>query len=67
MMGEKQPELVDEIYRRLREYYSPVECAQWAGSPHPQLDGESPIRVMLRGECEKVIAILDRLDAGGYL
>lgn len=55
------------IVQRLGEYYSPEEVRTWLYARHPQLDGERAIDVILNDDSERVLAILDRLDADVYL
>jgi uncharacterized protein (DUF2384 family) len=51
----------------LDEYYTPQEVRLWLYAPHPQLDGQRAIDLIVNGRTVEVIAILDRLDAGAYL
>ncbi len=55
------------IVQRLDQYYSPEEIRAWLFAGHPQLDGERAIDVILNDDSERVLAILDRLDADVYL
>ena len=56
-----------EIRQRLLKYYSEAEAEHWMLSPHLQLDGETANNALLQGRSPEVIAILDRLDADGYI
>lgn len=55
------------IVQRLDEHYSPEEVRTWLYARHPQLNGERAIDVILNDDSERVLAILDRLDADVYL
>ena len=55
------------VVRRLQEYYSADEIRIWLYARHPQLDGERAIDLINRGESERILAVLDRLDAEVYL
>jgi len=55
------------IVQRLDEYYSPEEVRTWLYARHPQLNGERAVEVILNDDSERVLAILDRLDADVYL
>jgi hypothetical protein len=55
------------IVGRLQEYYSADEIRIWLYARHPQLDGERPIDLINRGTSERILNILDRLDAEAYL
>ncbi len=55
------------IVGRLQEYYSVDEIRMWLYARHPQLEGERPIDLINRGESERILNILDRLDAEAYL
>jgi transcriptional regulator with XRE-family HTH domain len=52
---------------RLQEYYSADEIRTWLYARHPQLDGERAIDLISRNESERVLSVLDRLDAEVYL
>jgi transcriptional regulator with XRE-family HTH domain len=55
------------VVGRLQEYYSADEIRIWLYARHPQLDGERAIDLINRGESERVLSVLDRLDAEVYL
>jgi len=55
------------IVGRLQEYYSADEIRIWLYARHPQLDGERAIDLINRGDSERVLHVLDRLDADVYL
>jgi len=52
---------------RLSEYYSADEIRVWLYARHPQLDGRRAIDLIHEGDAEKVLNIIDRLDADSYL
>lgn len=56
-----------EVAKRLRPYYNDEEIAEWLCSPHPQLGGDLPAAVINSGDVGEVFAIIDRLDADGYI
>ena len=55
------------IVQRLDEYYTPAEVRTWLYARHPQLEGDRAIDVILEKKSERVISILDRLDADVYV
>jgi transcriptional regulator with XRE-family HTH domain len=55
------------IVGRLQEYYSSDEIRMWLYARHPQLDGERAIDLINQGKSERVLNVLDRLDAESYL
>lgn len=55
------------IAGRLKPYYSAEEIAEWLCSPHPQLSGDLPAVVISSGDVSEVDAIINRLDADGYI
>jgi len=55
------------IVGRLQEYYSADEIRMWLYARHPQLEGDRTIDLINRGESERILTILDRLDAEAYL
>lgn len=55
------------VVMRLSEYYTPEEIRAWLYARHPQLEGRRAIDVIYEDQAEKVIAILDRLDADAYV
>jgi hypothetical protein len=55
------------IVGRLNEYYSPSEIRIWLYAPHPQLNGQRAIDLIVQSKSADVIAALDRLDDDVYL
>jgi hypothetical protein len=55
------------IVGRLQEYYNPDEIRVWLYARHPQLEGDRAIDLINKGESERVLNVLDRLDAEAYL
>ncbi len=55
------------VVQRLEEYYSSKEIRSWLYARHPQLSGERAIDVICQDQTERVLAILNRLDADSYL
>ena len=55
------------IVGRLQEYYSADEIRIWLYARHPQLEGERAIDLVNQGASERVLNVLDRLDAEVYL
>ena len=55
------------IVGRLQEYYDADEIRTWLYARHPQLEGERAIDLINKGESERVLNVLDRLDAEAYL
>jgi hypothetical protein len=55
------------IVGRLEEYYEPSEIRMWLYAPHPQLQGQRAIDLIVNGKSEDVIGIIDRLDADAYV
>lgn len=55
------------IVGRLQEYYTADEIRIWLYARHPQLEGERAIDLINRGQSERVLNLLDRLDAEVYL
>lgn len=55
------------IVGRLQEYYSADEIRIWLYARHPQLDGARAIDLINQGESERVLNVLERLDAEVYL
>jgi hypothetical protein len=55
------------IVGRLQEYYSADEIRMWLYARHPQLEGERAVDLINRDESERLLNILDRLDAEAYL
>ena len=55
------------VVERLRDFYAPDEIRLWLHSRHPLLDGERAIDLINNDRTEKVLAVIDRIDASGYL
>lgn len=55
------------IWARLLTYYSEEEAAAWLEAAHPQLGNHSAAHMIHQGEADAVHAVLDRLDADGYV
>ncbi len=55
------------VVGRLQEYYNADEIRMWLYARHPQLEGERAIDLINKGESERVLNVLDRLDAEAYL
>jgi len=55
------------VVSRLQEYYNAEEIRAWLYARHPQLDGERAIDVINQEQSERVLNVLDRLDAEAYL
>jgi len=55
------------VVGRLQEYYTAEEIRIWLYARHPQLDGERAIDLINEGHSERVLNVLDRLDAEVYL
>lgn len=57
----------DDIFNRLKDFYqSELSATLWLNTEHVLLNNEKPIKVIDRGEADKVIAIIEQLEAGGY-
>jgi len=56
-----------EITNRLLKFYTLEEAFKWLHSPHPQLDGRTPVGAMADDREDEVTAIIDRLEADAYL
>jgi len=54
------------VVDRLGEFYTPDETRIWLHAKHPMLDNERAIDLVNQGDTEKVLAIIDALDAGAY-
>jgi hypothetical protein len=55
------------VVGRLQEYYTAEEVRIWLYARHPQLEGERAIDLINQGKSERVLNVLDRLDAEVYL
>lgn len=74
-LGKATPELHTQtvigdlryVVERLRDFYAPDEIRLWLHSRHPLLDGERAIDLINNDRTEEVLAVIDRIDASGYL
>lgn len=55
------------VVDRLADFYTPEESRIWLYSKHPMLNGERAIDLLHRQETEKVLEVIEQLDAGVYL
>jgi len=55
------------VVERLSDFYSPDEIRLWLHARHPLLGNERAVDLIHAGEIERVLAAIDRLDAGAYL
>ncbi|MGZ9106616.1 MAG: antitoxin Xre/MbcA/ParS toxin-binding domain-containing protein [Rhodoplanes sp.] len=73
--GKSMPELRTQtvigdlryVVERLRDFYASDEVRLWLHSRHPLLNGERAIDLINNDRTEEVLAVIDRMDAGGYL
>ena len=54
------------VVDRLSEFYSPEETRIWLYSKHRLLDGQRPIDMINQGQADKVLSVIESLDAGTY-
>jgi hypothetical protein len=54
------------VVDRLAEFYTPHETRLWLYSKHRLLDGARAIDLINRGEADKVLSVIESLDAGTY-
>ena len=52
-----------QIQSKLESLFPPAEARRWLGTPQPQFEG-SPRELMARGEAERVLRVLTRLEQG---
>jgi transcriptional regulator with XRE-family HTH domain len=52
---------------RLSDFYTPEEARLWLYSKHSMLDGARAIELIRLGETERVLEVIEQLDAGVYL
>ena len=57
------PTLEGQIQRKLEALFPSAEARRWLETPQPPLDG-SPRDLMIRGEAERVLRVLTRLEQG---
>jgi transcriptional regulator with XRE-family HTH domain len=55
------------VVERLSDFYSPDEMRLWLHARHPLLNGERAIDLINNNRTEEVLAVIERMDAGGYL
>jgi len=55
------------VVDRLSDFYTPDETRLWLHSRHPLLNGERAIDLIYNGRTEKVLAAIERLEAGAYI
>ena len=55
------------VVERLRDFYSPDETRLWLHSRHPLLDGERAIDLIYNDRTEEVLAVIERMDAAGFV
>ena len=55
------------VVDRLAEIYTPDETRLWLYSRHPILGGERAIELICQGETERVLEVIENLDAAAYL
>lgn len=73
--GKSMPELRTQtvigdlryVVERLRDFYASDEVRLWLHSRHPLLNGERAIDLINNDRTEEVLAVIDRMDADGYL
>lgn len=54
------------VVDRLGDFYTPDETRLWLHTRHPMLDGERAIDLINAGQTERVLAVIEALDAGAY-
>jgi transcriptional regulator with XRE-family HTH domain len=55
------------VVDRLSDFYTPEETRLWLHARHPLLNGARAIDLINENRTEEVLAVIERLDAGGYL
>ncbi len=55
------------VVDRLRDFYTPDETRLWLHSRHPLLNNQRAIDLIYNNRTEDVLAVIERMDAGGYL
>jgi transcriptional regulator with XRE-family HTH domain len=55
------------VVERLRDFYSPDETRLGLHSRHPLLEGERAIDLIYNDRTEEVLAVIERMDAGGFI
>jgi len=54
------------VVDRLTDFYTPEEIRIWIFTQQPLLDNERPIDLVISGETEKILDLLQEIDAGAY-
>jgi transcriptional regulator with XRE-family HTH domain len=55
------------VVERLRDFYTSDETRLWLHTRHPLLNNERAIDLIHANRTEEVLAVIDRMDASGYL
>jgi transcriptional regulator with XRE-family HTH domain len=55
------------VVDRLADFYDAAETRLWLHTPHPMLDGARAIDLINQGQTERVLAVIEALDAGAYV
>lgn len=55
------------VVDRLSDFYEPDEIRLWLHASHPLLDQKRAIDLIIAGQTEAVLAVIERLDSGAYL
>jgi transcriptional regulator with XRE-family HTH domain len=55
------------VVERLSDFYSPDETRLWLHSRHPLLNGDRAIDLIYNNRTEEVLAVIERMDAGGFI
>lgn len=56
----------ENIAGALCDFYSPDDVQMWLDTPHPLLSQDTPRQAIARGDCDKVLAIVEQLKTGAY-
>jgi transcriptional regulator with XRE-family HTH domain len=61
--------IADLLYlvERLRDFYSSDETRFWLHSRHPLLNGERAIDLICNNRTEELLAVVERMDSGGFV
>ena len=54
------------VVDRLAEFYTPDETRLWLHAVHPMLDNQRAIDLINAGQTERVLGVIEALDAGAY-
>lgn len=60
-------ETIEAIQGILDHRYTADEALRWLRAPHPQLDGGRPLDLLIDHRESEVLAVLQRIEDGGYL